>query len=189
MRHGPSTSQPSSADTPAAGRRFRRLSRSSRRHYVPGGRRIVFTCVTDNRRPILTSNLGRQCRRAAIAEVGSSVSSLAVVWAGNSRCWWRARHTLREKVGSGVSSLAVEWVGNSRCWWRARHTLREKDTDLLEGIATVYNDELGGSWIRTERYQRESAVGIVRVSTSNNLRRGICRAASCSWLIGICRSP
>jgi len=39
-----------------------------RRNYMPGGTNF-FTCVTYERRPILVSDLGRQCLREAIEEV------------------------------------------------------------------------------------------------------------------------
>ncbi len=42
-----------------------------RRCYVPGGT-YFFTCVTYRRRPILTTDLGRRCLRAAIEKVRES---------------------------------------------------------------------------------------------------------------------
>jgi putative transposase len=41
-----------------------------RRNLVPGGT-FFFTCVTHNRRPILTTELGRTCHREAITKVGT----------------------------------------------------------------------------------------------------------------------
>lgn len=39
-----------------------------RRNYVPGGT-FFFTCVTHRRRPILTTDLGRECLRNAIRQI------------------------------------------------------------------------------------------------------------------------
>jgi putative transposase len=105
-----------------------------RRNYVPGGT-FFFTCVTYQRRPILTSDLGRQCLREALEEVRTRhpfemVASVVIpdhwhtVWTlprGDDRYPMRWRRIKEEFTKRWLSAGGGEQVQSAS---RRKHRLR-----------------------------------------------------------------
>ena len=75
-----------------------------RRNYVPGGT-YFFTCVTCNRAPVLTTELGRKCLREAIGDVRADhpFVTLAIVLLPDH---WHAIWTLPE----GDARYPLRWM-------------------------------------------------------------------------------
>ncbi len=131
-----------------------------RRYYVPGGT-YFFTCVTYRRRPILTTDLGRQCLRQAIETVQRAhrFEMVAVVlppdhwhtvWSlppGDDRYplrWMRIKEEFTEawlqRGGSELVQSASRVRHRQRGVWHKRyweHTVRD-EADLERRVSYIH---------------------------------------------------